>query len=52
MLINSVRKGTEVGEEAVWVKEREGCVHQIFVVRQLCEKFQLREGECTLHLHT
>ena len=41
ILINRVRKGTEValGEEQGGFRKGRGCVDQIFVVRQLCEKF-------------
>ena len=41
VLINGIRKGTEaaIGEEQCGLKKRRGCVDQIFVVKQFCEKF-------------
>ena len=41
VLINRVVKGTEaaIGEEQCGFRKGRGCVDQIFVVRQLCEKF-------------
>ena len=41
ILINRVRKGTElaIGEEQCGFREGRGCVDQICVVRQLCEKY-------------
>ena len=41
VLINRVVKGTEaaIGEEQCGFRKGRGCIYQIFVVRQLCEKF-------------
>ena len=41
VLIDRVREGTEafIGEEQCGFREGRGCVDQIFVVRQICEKF-------------
>ena len=47
VLINRVRKGTEVaiGEEQGGFRKGRGCVDQIFVVRQMCEKFSAKGKE-------
>ena len=47
VLINRVKKGTEavIGEEQCGFRKGRGCVDQIFVVGQLCEKFVTKGRE-------
>ena len=47
VLINRVRNGTEapIGEEQCGFRKGSGCVDQIFVVRQLFEKFAFMDLE-------
>ena len=47
VLINRVRKGTEtaIGEEQGGFRKGRGCVDQIFVLRQMCEKFLAKGKE-------
>ena len=47
VLINRVRKRTEpaIGEEQCLFRMWRGCIDQIFVVRQLCEKFPAKRWE-------
>ena len=46
VLIERIRKGTEevIGEEQCGFRRGRGCVDQVFVVRQICEKF-LEKGK-------
>ena len=41
VLIERVRAGTEcaIGEEQWWIRQGSGCIDQVFVVRQVCEKY-------------
>ena len=47
VLIKRVRAGTEcaIGEEPCGFRQGRGCIDQVFVVRQVCEKY-LGNGKC------
>ena len=50
VLIKRVRAGTEcaIGEEQCGFRQGRGCMHQVFAVRQACEKY-LANGKDVLY---